>query len=65
VNEPLYSLRNAALALDCPTCFAEPGDVCLSEDGEATVRVHDERLTEFRACVSKATDAYMLEGIEP
>jgi hypothetical protein len=65
VSDTHYSLRSAALASECPECFAEPGGICLSEDGERIVAVHRERVKEFQKHVGDATESYKLEGIEP
>jgi hypothetical protein len=39
--------------------------MCLSEDGQDIVSVHDKRTDEFQEHVGEATESYKSAGVEP
>jgi hypothetical protein len=47
-------VTQAAFAVDCPVCFADPGEPCFSEDGGRIVSIHDSRVNDFRGYVATA-----------
>lgn len=65
MSDPSYTQRDASLAVECPLCFAEPGDACCSELGDSLEPAHDERIDQLRIYVRAGIAKYDEAGERP
>lgn len=59
-----YDERDAAMAIPCPECGANPTFVCVDEH-LTTVPIHQERLDSLLDLVRKGANAYEAEDVGP
>jgi hypothetical protein len=59
---PSYTDHDAALAFDCPQCYAEPGTACISADESRIEPVHIERVEALRDAISAGLEEYERQG---
>jgi hypothetical protein len=60
-----YTDRDAALAVSCAQCQAEPGDPCCSDDATRLEPVHASRITDLAELIHRALGEYDREGLNP
>lgn len=54
----LSPAQERALLVDCPKCFTDPGEGCVSDDGTEVVPLHGERVQVADYLFEKGMKAY-------